>query len=783
MGNLNKIPKTGTFGAAIDAINANFELVTEAIAHWYSAYQVWRQQGHEGTEEDFLRSLTAYGIAVEHGYVGTEEQWLASLKGNDGVVLDGVNTFNTAADVDGKTDEQKSLYVPTARMVDEMEAKTTQVETEINNRTLVKDTRILLVDSTSYSSAKLQNGTLESMSSANYKWNAIALPENISAGDTLVFRINNKYTGTGIHSHQVAFFHKEVVGGELQDVEVGDAYIEGSYIAKSVKATDTEPFDLYVKVPEGATHVCCSNYYTSSYPSNSSIYTVLTVDDRIKDNKEKIEQIGTSTDTSVTADLTFSDDNDYEIVRFENGHIKTKNFDSEEAAENIEKSVKTDDSLTSDFTISDENGNEIVRFRGGHIITKKFDSSVGATNYKDYQQETKYTYSVDGTMPYEPYVEGTDMFTTMTNKSVVTSQSKFYTDRAALYLPTTYSSTGTPTRLVIFGRQGGGVFTSSNNFAWQDINNTEDGNYLRIVPYLLSLGYAVLAVDGSPDTWIQEMLYPATIKSGDNPMEGYVNGNYIAVRSVKKAYDLVIKDYNIAKDGVFGYGYSQGGWMIMNVAELSGIPFLGVVMKSPVAALSTYFDGIGGYVVSPGGIEYPRWRYFMIRQYYGINPALDEMPLEDFMAIPNEPMRWGGYDHFSRYSNDVPTKEDIAKINSEEMFDDQERYVDLPLSTQLTKFSMTRNCKFPIKIWIAINDSVVGYKRQCVFIKALQNAGCFGDIRLYSNGDHYLGPTYWNVMGTFDYNGRTYNLYPPTYEMAAFFSKFGGIKPTYDDEN
>lgn len=443
--------------------------------------------------------------------------------------------------------------------------------------------------------------------------------------------------------------------------------------------------------------------------------------------------------------------------------------------------VYTDDSVLYDYAVADEKDNVILGVKNGHIKTKNFDSSVGIVNYRAYQQETKYTYNVEGSMPYDPYVAGTDIFTVVANKEAITTPSKVYSDRAALYLPTSYTSTGTPTRLVIFGRQGNGVFTATNNFAKYDIEAENDDNYLRIVPYLLSLGYAVLAIDGCPDDWISEMLSPATLKDGSRSMEGNVNGSYMAVRSARVAYDLVVNDYNIAKDGVFGYGYSQGGWMIMNIAELSGIHFLGVVLKSPVITYSTYIDRAAGYVVSPGGIEYPGYRYFTIRMYYGINPAAEEMPLEDFMAIPTEPMRWGGYDHFTRFALNVPSVEDINKIDSDEAFDSSHSYKQLPLSTQLTKFNMVRFCKFPIKIWIAKDDGTVGYKRHCIFVKALQNAGCFGDIRLYQNGYHWMEPDFFDVMGTFEYNGRTYNLYPPTYEMAVFFSRFGGIVPTYNE--
>lgn len=52
-----------------------------------NAYEIAKQHGFVGTEDDYLESLrgdtgkSAYEIAVEYGYGGTEEQWLKSLHG------------------------------------------------------------------------------------------------------------------------------------------------------------------------------------------------------------------------------------------------------------------------------------------------------------------------------------------------------------------------------------------------------------------------------------------------------------------------------------------------------------------------------------------------------------------------------------------------------------------------------------------------------------------------------------------------------------------------------
>ena len=50
-----------------------------------SAYQLAKDGGYEGTEEEWIASLegaSAYEIAQLHGYEGTEEEWIASLKGD-----------------------------------------------------------------------------------------------------------------------------------------------------------------------------------------------------------------------------------------------------------------------------------------------------------------------------------------------------------------------------------------------------------------------------------------------------------------------------------------------------------------------------------------------------------------------------------------------------------------------------------------------------------------------------------------------------------------------------
>lgn len=46
-----------------------------------SAYEEAVRLGFNGTESEWLETLTSYGIAVKNGYKGTETEWLKSLNG------------------------------------------------------------------------------------------------------------------------------------------------------------------------------------------------------------------------------------------------------------------------------------------------------------------------------------------------------------------------------------------------------------------------------------------------------------------------------------------------------------------------------------------------------------------------------------------------------------------------------------------------------------------------------------------------------------------------------
>lgn len=122
------------------------------------------------------------------------------------------------------------------------------------------------------------------------------------------------------------------------------------------------------------------------------------VDDKISELDETVGKDMPTTD----ADFGIGDEHGYEIVRFADGHIKTKNFDSSNAAtkksvdEGVSGAVETAKAYTDekvgdiehpvsinedveDLSITDENNYSIAQFIGGHIKTKNFNSQESAT--------------------------------------------------------------------------------------------------------------------------------------------------------------------------------------------------------------------------------------------------------------------------------------------------------------------------------------------------------------------------------------------------------------------
>ena len=128
--------------------------------------------------------------------------------------------------------------------------------------------------------------------------------------------------------------------------------------------------DITIKNPQGTVTYYPKTVSQLVYDNNNG-KTVATEIGELVDDIEAKPDIVDGVDT----DLDFADESGNVLVRFSDGHIKTKNFDSSDIDFDIPVDIADESGNATDLDIADESGNVLVRFSDGHIKTKNFDSS------------------------------------------------------------------------------------------------------------------------------------------------------------------------------------------------------------------------------------------------------------------------------------------------------------------------------------------------------------------------------------------------------------------------
>ena len=330
---------------------------------------------------------------------------------------------------------------------------------------------------------------------------------------------------------------------------------------------------------------------------------------------------------------------------------------------------------------------------------------------------------------------------------VVDENGKSYKDNAVLYLPANYTPGGEPVKLVIYCKQGSSQITSSSNPI----------EAVGFYNYLISLGYAVLGVDGVPDAWRDEL-------GLDNTR---VVGNPLAVQGTEKAYDYVIENYNIAADGCFISGYSQGGHYAQNVIDLTDIPILAAAEQSPVCSMQ-YHQWDLNASVTVNNVKYSKAARLNVARIYGFPAFATNAELLN-LAYDNTLVEQ--YDPWVRNSENIYTG-----------FVQKSSLWYLPEGTSVDDITMTHIAKCPVKIWCAEDDTAISADVMKVFVKAIQNAGGTAEISIAPSGGHGFFQKQ-TAVGSFTENGKTYNTLPIAVEIADWFAQYGGYEHIHTYEN
>lgn len=388
-----------------------------------------------------------------------------------------------------------------------------------------------------------------------------------------------------------------------------------------------------------------------------------------------------------------------------------------------------------DFALIDENGNALIACKDGHIQTKNFDSSNILESKLPYVRRTFFQYDVECSNPIGLQDEVT----------IDTTHSKvIYKDNGVLYLPTTYKAKGEKTKLIVYCKHGASKVESASD----PIMNSLDYNVFR---YLLTKGYAVMCADGVPNQLVTEL------GIGER-----TTGNYIAVQSARRLYELVVNNYNIDEKGCYLYGYSQGGHNALNLLDLSGIPFICACLVSPVVSMQWHQWNIKASTTA-GGVTYTYGARLNIARLFGFPSVTSDAELN---ALQFEQEKVQGYDPWTRNVDNVYNNFALGTTYGTNLY-------KLPADFDLSTLTMKKHMKCPVHIWCATNDNVLGSDVMRVFAKAIQNAGCAVGLTCYTSGSHSLQSS-GTAIGTYTENGETLNLLPLANEISLYLNQNGG---------
>lgn len=275
----------------------------------------------------------------------------------------------------------------------------------------------------------------------------------------------------------------------------------------------------------------------------------------------------------------------------------------------------------------------------------------------------------------------------------MTDAENIHTDYGIIIFPKTYTDCGKKTRIVIHCHGGGGKVDATTS----QLENQP------ITQYLIANGYALMDVNGLPQTFASE--------NGLRIQDSV--GSYIALQSYHKAYDYCMEHFNLEPE-VFIMGISEGGITGANICMEGVIPVRAHAAWSPV--LDTYNQ------------------VFLHPWYARSGPAKNLSIIYGFDPIEttskNDNQKWTYDEDKVRGYN--PTTNHTITI-------DGVSYKKYPC---------------PVKFWHCLDDSTVAYSGTENFIQAVKNAGGIAYLRTFETGGHevkLIGDPIENPVGATEY--------------------------------
>jgi hypothetical protein len=339
--------------------------------------------------------------------------------------------------------------------------------------------------------------------------------------------------------------------------------------------------------------------------------------------------------------------------------------------------------------------------------------------------------SADQDVNVHPHQQGTplekevvyrfDVVVNTANPNIPGSTGKDLVDKGLVILPKGYSQHGVPAKLVIYCHGGSGYVSN-------DFSESESDNYCK---YLVSLGYAVLDMNGIPELLVSNLKID----------RGRTVGNFTALRSYVAGYEYVMNNFNIDFNGCYVFANSNGGLISMNLANLTSIPIIAQAGINPMLSIERNLWNYKGGAVSLGGGEFSSLqnRANVIR-LYGMNNVKTQAELNDAIYEKEKVKDYDPFDYLMfKAINDYP---------------------------------------YPYKIFQTKDDGAVSFSITKELVVAMQKRGDNLNLREIETGGHVVEPQK-GVVGYYRYQFIDNNLTPTVLEVAEWFEYNEGYKAIF----
>lgn len=277
--------------------------------------------------------------------------------------------------------------------------------------------------------------------------------------------------------------------------------------------------------------------------------------------------------------------------------------------------------------------------------------------------------------------------------STVQDASQILKDYGVICLPTQYSNTGKPTRLIIYCH-GAAVNYATNVSRFNSVDLEPD--------YWLAEGYAVMDVEGNPfNNTDEHICIPQA-------MECYV-----------AAYKWAIEYYNLCRDGIFLGGRSMGGQNTFNLMRREcPIP---VIAACPNSSAS---DASFGYAQKARKEFCALHMGFVVPE--GFTWSEGDVTPEEIQVLS---------DNWDKYIKCCPELSSCIDLPSKEVV-----LASYPRSNTPTLWSTLHMvAKCPVKLFGCNQDPVPPSTTTALYYRMLMNAGQIAELRLFNSNKDYTG--------------------------------------------